>query len=80
MKKLKVKENTHFVIKKDDTMQYLNRLQKVALRDVLDTISKSRKKDNKKNNEYLIINKDEPYANKVFEVIKQGEIHKEVKK
>jgi hypothetical protein len=79
MKKLKVKENTHFVIKKDDTMQYLNRLQKVALRDVLDTISKSRKKDNKKNNEYLIINKDEPYANKVLEVIINGEIEKEIK-
>jgi len=76
MKQFKVKQGTHFVIKKEDTMQYLNRLQKVALRDIIDTIERGRVGNCKRLNEYLVVNTDEPYADEIREAIKRGEIAK----
>lgn len=76
MRKFEKKVGTHFVLKNDDCMYYLNRHQKVALRDGIDTIAKGRLDDGKKLNDYFVVNIDEPYAQEVFEVIKKGETNK----
>ena len=76
MKPFKIKEGTHFVIKKEDTMQYLNPLEKVALRGIISSIASGRLDNGKKLNEYLVVNTDEPYADEIREVIKRGELAK----
>ena len=72
----KVKEGTHFVIKKGDAIQYLHCLQEEALSNILETIKQGRKAHGRKENQYLIINTDEPYADEIREVIKRGELAK----
>lgn len=66
--------NTHIVIKKEDVFKYLTDNQIKYLDAILDTIADGRKKDGKKPvNSYYICNTDEPYADKVLEVILEGE-------
>ena len=68
------KENTHIVIKRDDVNKYLTANQIKYLDAVLNAIADGRKKDGKKPyNSYYICNTDEPYADKVLEVILEGE-------
>lgn len=45
MEKSKAKEEDVIVIKKEDAMQHLNRHQKVALRDIIDTIELGKKEE-----------------------------------
>lgn len=72
-----MKANTHIVIKKEDIFKYLTDNQIKYLDAALDTIANGRKKDGKKPvNSYYICNKDEPYADKVLEVILKAESEK----
>lgn len=69
-----MKANTHIVIKREDVLKYLTDNQIRYLDAVLNTIADGRKKDGKKpNNSYYICNTDEPYADKVLEVILKAE-------
>lgn len=45
MEKSKTKEEDVIVIKKEDAMKHLNRHQKVALRDIIDTIERGKKEE-----------------------------------
>lgn len=68
-----IKENTHIVIKCEDIREYLSEKQKHDLDSILLTINISRKEAGKPINNYLIINKDEPYAEKIQEIILSNE-------
>jgi hypothetical protein len=60
------------VIKNDDAEKYLNTKGQESLNGILETIADSRSMDGKKNNEYLVINTDEPYADEVIEILKRN--------
>lgn len=63
-------ENTHIVIKREDIDKYLTTTEKVLLDNVLSSISIGRAREGKnQNNTYYICNTDEPYADKVLNVI-----------
>ena len=65
---------THTVIKNSDVDKYLSVEQTNNLIDILQTICQGRKKDGKPtDNEYIICNMDEPYANEVLTVIRKAE-------
>lgn len=53
--------------------RYLTDNQIKYLDAVLNTIADGRKKDGKNLNSYYVCNTDEPYADKVLEVILRGE-------
>lgn len=57
------------VIKKEDVDKYLNDENKVALHDCIKTIINSRKLDGKSLNDYLVVNKNESYADLVSMLI-----------
>lgn len=75
---VKIKENTHIVIKKEDAKKYLSEEEFQELEKMLCKIGEGRIKENKKPvNEYYICNKDEPYAEMAREVIIGVEYQKE---
>jgi len=76
MKTFEIKKGTHIVIKIEDAEEYLTESEARFLNSILDKIDRGRKAYHKKKNEYLIVNTDEPYANKVMQVIKEGELRK----
>ncbi|MDF2615434.1 MAG: hypothetical protein K0Q47_89 [Sedimentibacter sp.] len=62
------------VLKIADLLKYINSPFKLAMleNDMLDIVE-GRKKDGKNpENEYIIINTDEPYANEVIEILKKN--------
>lgn len=59
----------YFVIKKEDVNKYLNVKGKAAFHGCIEVISDGRSMDDKKCNQYLVINKDEPYAELVEKLI-----------
>lgn len=64
------KEHTHVVIKMEDVFQYLEEPEQAALDGMLYKISCGRKKDGKNPvSEYYVVNKDEPYAEAVHDII-----------
>lgn len=63
------RENTHIVIKNEDAKKYLSESQKRELDNILLSINNGRISDNKSVNTYLIVNKDEPYAEKIQDMI-----------
>jgi len=75
-KPFELKENTHVVFKKSDEEKYLTKKQVEDMGHLLYKIDTGRVKDGKELNYYYVINKDEPYADKVLEVIKNGEVSK----
>lgn len=64
-------EQKYFVVKVDDVNRYLSPEGKKALYRCLDSILDSRSLDGKKDNDYLVINTDEPYAGEVAEIMKK---------
>lgn len=61
------------VIKTEDLLKYVPSIFKLAMLDNdLSDIAAGRAKDGKKpDNEYLVINLDEPYASEVIEIMKR---------
>ncbi|MZK53472.1 hypothetical protein [Clostridium beijerinckii] len=57
------------VIKREDADKYLPNHDKIDLRHILRQINEGRAKEGKKDNEYLVVNKDEPYAGLVENLI-----------
>ncbi|MBO7715265.1 MAG: hypothetical protein J6S85_16980 [Methanobrevibacter sp.] len=67
------KKDTHIVLKMDDIRKYLSDEQICELNNISQTIQNGREKDGKnKCNEYYICNVDEPYSDKVFDIILKG--------
>ena len=65
-------ENKFVVIKREDARKYLTPLQCGVLGLALGSIEDGRTKDGRKSdNEYLVINTDEPYAPEVIEIMKR---------
>lgn len=65
--------NKFTVLKNEDVEKYLNAKGKLSLNKITETISDGRSMDNKKpQNQYLVINVDEPYAYAVIEILKRN--------
>ena len=77
MEKFEVKQGTHIVLKVADVEKYLTDNQKYQLKRIQTVIEYGRIESKKKLNDYYVVNLDEPYADKIYEVIKNGEIKKE---
>jgi len=60
----------YFVVKTDDIFKYLSDEQLDSFNDILFTIDHGRRKAGKKENAYLVVNEDEPYASKVLALMK----------
>ena len=76
MKKFEVKRGTHIVLKVADVEKYLNESQIGALHSFIKTINNGRLNDKKELNDYYVVNHKEPYSDKVYEIIINGEIEK----
>lgn len=64
---------THRVIKEEDIKKYLNTKAQQGLNYIISIISMGREFDGKPmNNEYLVINRDEPYAEEIIEILKKN--------
>ena len=64
--------NKYIVVKREDVDSSLNRVQKDILTRMLKQITSSRRRKNKTDNEYLVINTDEPYAPEIIEIMKRN--------
>jgi hypothetical protein len=61
------------VIKEADAIEYLNYDEKVALEVILVKINNKRAENQRKcDNEYFVINTDEPYAGEIIEILKRN--------
>lgn len=75
---VEIKVDTHTVIKNYDVEKYLSDDQKEQLECILCTIGIGRVNDGKAGcNTYYICNTDEPYAENIYNAIKQGEFDKD---
>lgn len=60
------------VIKADDADKYLPLHDRIDLRHILNQINEGRIKEGKKENNYVVINTDEPYADEVINIMKRN--------
>ena len=67
---------THIVLKLEDCQKYLNPRELQELSEIIRNVSDGRKFDGKSDNEYLVVNVDEPYAPMLFRLIQTGEAKK----
>jgi hypothetical protein len=61
----------YLVLKHDDVNRYLGAGSKIELATASTTIQQSRMIEGKSDNDYLVINTDEPYADEVIEIMKR---------
>ncbi|MBP1917207.1 hypothetical protein J2Z23_004192 [Lederbergia galactosidilyticus] len=61
-----------FTVVKDNDIWDADALARTQLECALESINKQRKKKGKKENTYLVINTDEPYADEVIEIMKRN--------
>lgn len=74
---MEIKDNTHFVIKREDALKYLEEPEYHTLEELFCKIIRGRARDHKNpRNYYYIVNRDEPYAEMVKGVIVGGEYAK----
>lgn len=67
------KEYKFIVLNLKDLNKYLNNNDLCLLSNICGKVVKGRKGDNKPVNNYIVCNEDEPYAEKIWETIKEGE-------
>lgn len=77
MKKFVEKTDTHIVFKIEDAKKYLPQEYRADLEVILQLIHNGRLADGKKSSAYYVVKKSEPYAQQVYEAIKEGELEKE---
>ncbi len=70
MKKFK-RENKYLVLKWDDIKEYTNDEQKKWIERTCFSIRNHRLAHGKKDNSYVVVNEDEPYAEKVWQMIQE---------
>ncbi len=61
----------YLVLKLEDCQSFLTERQKLHLDDIRITIAYARKQLHKEDNHYVVVNEDEPYAEKVWALIKE---------
>lgn len=61
--------NKFLIAKIEDAERYLSEEELAHLKILLKSIEDGRESESKKKNEYLVVNKDEPYANLVEKLI-----------
>lgn len=70
MQKSEVKKDTHVVLKIEDLVDCLTEEQHLMLQDIIETIKSHKEKHGEPTtNEYIIVNKDEPYADLILEMV-----------
>ena len=69
MKNEFTRELKYLVVKRDDIDKYLTKDEVIELDTILLGVAKGRIRDGKKANSYVVVNQDEPYAEKVWELI-----------
>lgn len=69
------RENKYLVLKWAD-IEYLDYWKMEQLKSIVNWIRFRRKEEGKKENSYVVVNEDEPYAEKVWELIKAEEERK----
>ena len=74
---MKIKENTHVILKREDIERYCNEEQKLFMLGIETSVMNGRIKDGKKLNAYIICNTDEQYYNDMYAVLCAGEEAKE---
>lgn len=67
-----MKNSKYLVFKIEDCVKYLSETNKLNLDNIIDSIILGRLTDNKPLNEYLVINQDEKYSDKVIELMKKN--------
>lgn len=65
----KVKEEKYLVLKLDDIEKYLSEKDRRYLTHICDEINIHRFFDGKSANHYVVVNEDEPYSEKVWDLI-----------
>jgi hypothetical protein len=70
------KEGTHVVLKEADINEHLSESEQKIFELLYEKVIKGRKSLGKPENAYYVVNVTEPYADKILEVIKEGEMVK----
>ena len=71
------REDKYLVLKLDDLSKYLDPEDREKLDALVMTIGWGRGADGKKDNTYVVVNEDEPYAEIVWKLIEMEETWKE---
>lgn len=72
--KVEIHEDKFIVVKKEDVQKYLSKSDMVILNVLLGKIIEGRAEEGKStDNKYLVVNRDEKYADKVLQIILDGE-------
>jgi len=67
-----MRENKYLVLKWDDIEKYLATASEFkSLQNIISTIKAGRIFDRKKDNTYVVVNEDEPYAEQVWQLIQK---------
>lgn len=61
----------YFVIKKDELSKHTHRFSRESVEVAVKLIELARAEKGKKPNSYIVINRDEPYADQVIQIMKQ---------
>jgi hypothetical protein len=62
-------KNKYHVVKIEDVEKYLSEEKRILFNELLEEIDVSRNLDHKSTNTYLVVNTNERYAEKVFDLI-----------
>jgi hypothetical protein len=71
MKKPFERYNKYSVMKWEDIIKYLSPRERIAFDKLFCKVEEGRKSDNKKPNQYIVVNQKEPYAETVWELIEK---------
>ena len=71
MKKFEKQHDKYLVLKQEDIECYLSSYQQMQLRDIFCEIFRIRKQLKKKDNSYIVVNEDQPYASQVWKLIEE---------
>ena len=63
--------NKYLVLKWEDIEKFLGEVDKKLLEDMCSCITANRHYGGKKDNAYIVVNEDEPYAEQVWQLIKE---------
>ena len=66
----------YMVLKRDDIDTFLSVYDRVILERLVGRINECRESEGKSKNDYILCNQDEPYAEKVWQAILDGEDNK----
>ena len=69
-----IQEDKYIVLKRDDIYRYLLASEQTALTKMCRRIVQERINEGKKINSYFVVNRDEPYAGDVWNLINKGGI------